>query len=81
MNDNLSFILSWLEKRLGRPIAPTADMFVEGGIDSLDFVELMSDLADETGFELDPTLVDDWTSMRTPQGLADGVGQAFLPNG
>jgi len=74
----LEFVLDWFEQVRGRRPLPDEDMFGPGGLDSLDFVELVGDLADSVGVELNPEEVEDWDVVRTPRGLAGLVDRAEI---
>lgn len=68
------FISSWVEARTGLTLGHEEDIFGAGGLDSLDFVELLEALETRFGTTIDPLHVDDWAGLRTPAGLAAAAG-------
>lgn len=68
------FIASWVEARTGLTLGHDEDVFDMGGLDSLDFVELLEALEMRFGVVIDPLQVNDWAGLRTPAGLAAAAG-------
>jgi acyl carrier protein len=64
------FVISWVFNLNGKSIQVHDDLFVNGGIDSLNFAELICVLEDEFMMVFDFVNLLDWNSVRTPSGLS-----------
>lgn len=77
MTDNellQDWILSAVIKLGGVAINVNQDIFFDGGLDSLDFTELLTLLEAEKNMFVDPeVLLSDWTKLRSPSGLAHSL--------
>ena len=68
------WIMSFVTRIGGVRINIDQDIFFDGGLDSLDFTELLTLLEKEKGMFVDPeVLLSDWTKLRTPSGLAHSL--------
>ena len=65
-----SFVVQWVAERTGSQIGARDDIFVVGGIDSLDFVELLEDAERILNLRIDPMAVEDWSVARTAHGMS-----------
>jgi acyl carrier protein len=63
------FVVEWVTERTGSQIGKHDDIFVVGGIDSLDFVELLEDAERVLKLRIDPMAVEDWSVARTAHGM------------
>jgi acyl carrier protein len=69
--DNLSIINQILISKFDLTIGQDQDLFDAGGIDSLDFAELVSELEYAHNLEIPiDAIILDWTKLRTTEGLA-----------
>lgn len=63
------FVISWVFDLNGKSIQVHDDLFVDGGIDSLNFAELICVIENEFDMVFDFSNLLDWTSVRTASGL------------
>ncbi len=70
MTDVEQFVIAWVARRSGSPITANDDLFEVGGLDSLDFVELLEDVEAGTGLSIDALSIADWSVVRTARGLS-----------
>jgi acyl carrier protein len=65
------WVINTIVRLGGNPIRAEEDIFIDGGLDSLDFTELLTILESEKRMLIDVNaIITDWTSLRTPTGLA-----------
>lgn len=64
-----NFICRWVLRTNNIQISENDDLFLAGGLDSLNFVELISDLEMEFNIVVSFDDLLDWNSIRTPFNL------------
>ena len=67
------FVLEFVSTHTGNSITTTQDLFDIGGLDSLDYMELLEAITNR--FHLGNLLfeLDDWNRIRTAEGIARAV--------
>ncbi len=70
MKEIEAFILEWIEATSGKVITHLDDIFLVGGLDSLNFAELIAALEVRFSISIDFKDLLDWNSIKTPRGLS-----------
>jgi acyl carrier protein len=64
------FILDWVMKTSGKRLSPSDDIFLVGGLDSLNFAELIAAIELEFTISIDFRDLYDWNSVKSARGLS-----------
>lgn len=67
------FVLAWVHKTISQEVSPYKSLFDNVSFDSLMFSQLISSIEQEFGLEISFENLDDWSSVVTPNGLANYI--------
>ena len=70
MNSIEAYILDWVSKTTGKTISPQDDIFFSGGLDSLNFAELIASIEEQFKIVFDFSELLDWNSLKTAHGIS-----------
>jgi len=65
----LEIVKEWISRNHHTRFASEHDFFDHMNFDSLDFARLIAFLESQLAQEIDFSAIDDWASIRTPEGL------------
>lgn len=66
-------LIAWVSSWTEMSVQPDFDLFLEIGLDSLHYAELISKLEVQLGIEFDFSSLSDWESVRTIRGITKFV--------
>lgn len=69
MNNLEDFINTWIINKFGKRISESTNFFDIGLFDSLNFAELIIDIENFLGIEIDFTSIEDWMDVSSINGL------------
>jgi len=70
----VNFLRSWVSHRTGLTCTEDDDLFVDSGLDSLDFAELLDDVERGLNLKLDIAKITNWDDLKSIRGLAAHLG-------